>query len=98
MRRSIRCPSNSNWPGPTCRSSTPTGQLTLNLRQRGLFPSTHENIRIIDLRTRGATAHPVGGSIGSFALMYLDFEHRGISRITSGGQTLPLPALPDRTP
>jgi hypothetical protein len=64
-----------------------TGQLTLNLRQRGLFPSSHENIRIINLRTRTLTAHPVGGSIGSFALLFLDFEHQGISRLTSSGQS-----------
>ena len=64
-----------------------TGQLTLNLAQRGIFPSSHENIRIINLSTRALTAHPVGGNIGSFALMYLDFEHQGTSRLTSGGQT-----------
>ena len=73
--------------GDDLRQLNTTGQLSLNLRQRGLFPSSHENIRIINLRTRTLTAHPVGGSIGSFALMYLDFQHQGISRLTSGGQT-----------
>ncbi len=63
------------------------GQITINLRERGVFPSSHENIRISDLRTVALTAHPVGGSIGSHALVFLDFEHQGISRITSGGQT-----------
>ena len=64
-----------------------SGQLILNLRKRGLFPSSHENIRIVDLRTQTLTAHPVGGPIGSFALLFLDFEHLGLSRLASGGQT-----------
>ncbi|HEY5915455.1 MAG TPA: LamG-like jellyroll fold domain-containing protein [Verrucomicrobiae bacterium] len=64
-----------------------SGRLTLNLRDRGIFPSSHENIRLINLRTRALTAHPVDGSIGSFALLYLDFEHLGTSRVTAGGQT-----------
>lgn len=63
------------------------GQLLLNLRQRGIFPSSHENIRIIDLRARALAAHPVGGAIGSFALLFLDFEHLGTSRLDFGGQT-----------
>jgi hypothetical protein len=63
------------------------GQLTVNLRQRGLFPSSHENIRIVDWRTHALTAHPVNGTVGSFALLFLDYEHRGISRLTSSGQT-----------
>ena len=33
------------------------------------------------------SARPVGGPIGSLALVRVNFEHMGISRLTSGGRT-----------
>ncbi|MBX3732221.1 MAG: hypothetical protein KF791_06460 [Verrucomicrobiae bacterium] len=63
------------------------GSVVINLRRRGLFPSSHENIRIADLRTEAISARAVGGTIGTFALLFLDLEHRGVSHLTTGGQT-----------
>lgn len=64
-----------------------TGRLLINLKDRGLLGATRENVRIADLRTRSLSAHPVGGSIGTHALLNVNFEHLGTSRLTSGGKT-----------
>lgn len=61
-------------------------QLTINLAGRGLFPSTHEDIRIVNLRVTGVRAHPVGGPLGNDAVLFLDFNHLGESRISRNGQ------------
>jgi hypothetical protein len=39
------------------------------------------------LRTRNLAVHLDGGSAGAHALLFVDFEHLGISRLTAGGQT-----------
>lgn len=62
------------------------GQFTINLQKRGLFPSFHEDIRIVNLRVVSVSAQPVGGPIGQDAVLFLDFNHLGISRLARGGQ------------
>jgi hypothetical protein len=63
------------------------GRLVLDLKELGLIDAGDENVRIADLRTRTLAAHPVGGPIGSLAQVRVNFEHRGISRLTAGGRT-----------
>lgn len=62
------------------------GRLVLNLKELGLINAGDENVRLADLRTRTLRVHPVG-PIGSLALARVNFEHRGVSRLTSGGRT-----------
>src|SRR6185436_18761076 len=62
------------------------GRLVLNFKKLGLIDTGDENVRIADLRTRILAAHPVG-PIGSLAQVRVNFEHLGISRLTSGGRT-----------
>jgi hypothetical protein len=62
------------------------GRLVLNLKDLGLINSGDENVRIADLRTRTLAAHPTG-PVGSLALLRVNYEHRGESRLTSGGRT-----------
>jgi hypothetical protein len=61
------------------------GRLVLNLRNLGLLDDGDENIRIADLRTTTLAATPTG-PIGSLALVRVNFEHLGLSRLTSGGR------------
>jgi hypothetical protein len=63
------------------------GRLVLNLKDLGLINPGDENVRIADLRTRILAAHATNGPIGSLALVRVNFEHRGVSRLTSGGRT-----------
>jgi hypothetical protein len=62
------------------------GRLMLNLKDLGLINPGDENVRIADLRTRTLAAHPTG-PVGSLALLRVNYEHRGESRLTSGGRT-----------
>lgn len=68
------------------RQLNDTGRLVLNLKELGLINSGDENVRIADLRTRTLATHPTG-PIGSLALVRVNFEHLGLSRLTSGGRT-----------
>src|SRR6185503_17428047 len=63
------------------------GRLVINLRDKGFFIPGRENIRIAELRTSMMTVHPAGGQVGGFALCFVDFQHQGISRLTSRGQS-----------
>ena len=65
-----------------------TNQLVINLNQRipRVFPSTREDVRIVNLRVTGIRVHPVGGPIGQDAALFLDFNHLGESRLTRNGQ------------
>ena len=63
------------------------GRLVLNLKQLGLIDRGDENVRLADLRTRILAARPVNGPVGSLALVRVNFEHLGVSRLTSGGRT-----------
>jgi predicted nuclease with TOPRIM domain len=62
------------------------GRLVLGLKNLGLIDGGDENVRLADLRTRTLTARPVG-PVGSLALVRVNFEHLGVSRLTSGGRT-----------
>lgn len=63
------------------------GFVLLNLKELGLINAGDENVRLADLRTRVLAARP-DGPIGSLALMRLNYEHQGDSRLTTGGRTL----------
>ena len=63
------------------------GWLILDLKALGMINPGDENVRLADLRTRILAAHAVGGPIGSLALVRVNFEHRGVSRLTSAGRT-----------
>ena len=63
------------------------GRLLLNLKDIGLINAGDENVRLADLRTRTLTTRPVGGTPGSLALVRVNFEHAGVSRLTSSGRT-----------
>jgi hypothetical protein len=65
-----------------------SNQLVINLNQRipRVFPSTREDVRIVNLRVTGIRAHPVGGPIGQDAALFVDFNHLGESRVTRNGQ------------
>ncbi len=62
------------------------GQVTIDLKKHALFPSFHEDIRIVNLRVTGIATHSVGGSIGQDAVLFLDLNHLGESRLARGGQ------------
>src|SRR5256885_12914478 len=62
------------------------GRLVLNFKEIGLIDPGDENVRIADLRTRALTPTPTG-PIGSLASVRVNFEHLGVSRLTSGGRT-----------
>lgn len=61
------------------------GQVVLNLKELGLINVGDENVRLADLRTRTLSARPTG-PLGSLALVRVNFEHLGVSRLTSGGR------------
>lgn len=61
-------------------------EVTIDLAQHHLFPSFHEDIRIVNLRVTGTAVHPVGGSLGENATLFLDINHLGESRLTRGGK------------
>jgi hypothetical protein len=61
-------------------------EVTIDLKQHALFPSFHEDIRIVNLRVTRATVHPVGGPIGQDAVLFIDFNHLGESRLGRAGQ------------
>ena len=46
-----------------------------------------KHFRQMASRPLGTAACKDVGGIGSFALMFLDYQHLGISRLNSGGQT-----------
>ena len=69
------------------RQLNETGRITVNLRELGLIDAGDDDVRIADLRTVVLNGHPVGGPIGSLALLRVNFEHQGISRLTSGGRS-----------
>jgi hypothetical protein len=65
-----------------------TNQLVINFAQRlpRVFPNTREDLRIVNLRVAAIRAHPVGGALGEDALLFLDFNHLGESRVSRNGQ------------
>ena len=62
------------------------GRVLLSLKDLGLIDGGDDNVRLADLRTRTLTAHPTG-PVGSLALVRVNFEHSGVSRLTSAGRT-----------
>ncbi len=62
------------------------GQVTIDLKKHALFPSFHEDIRIVNLRVTGIATHAVGGSVGQDAVLFIDLNHLGESRLARGGQ------------
>jgi len=62
------------------------GRVVLSLKELGLIDAGDDNVRLADLRTRTLRAHPVG-PVGSLALVRVNFQHAGVSRLTSAGRT-----------
>lgn len=63
-----------------------TGRVVVNLSRMGLLTLTKENIRIADWRTKSMTVQAVGGPLGRSAVVGINYEHSGISRLTSAGR------------
>ncbi|MDX9973011.1 MAG: IPT/TIG domain-containing protein [FCB group bacterium] len=65
------------------------GFVYVNLKEKGLFGSTEENLRLVSIEVdgQGLEARPSDGAgYGSTALLRLRFEHTGDSRIESKGR------------
>lgn len=62
------------------------GWLVLNIKELGLINPGDENVRLADLRTRTLAVTPTG-PVGSLALVRVNYQHLGISRLTTGGRT-----------
>jgi hypothetical protein len=62
------------------------GSVVVNLAQHGLLTLTRENIRIADWRTTRMGVQPVGGALGQSALVGVNYEHSGVSHLTSAGR------------
>ncbi|MBK7999450.1 MAG: hypothetical protein IPK15_12250 [Verrucomicrobia bacterium] len=69
------------------RELNETGRVSVNLRKLGLIDLGDDDVRLADLRTVVMTGHPVGSPIGSLALLRVNYEHQGISRLISGGRS-----------
>ncbi|MEN6309129.1 MAG: hypothetical protein ABFD91_15390, partial [Anaerohalosphaeraceae bacterium] len=54
--------------------------LTINFFARGLFPSSRENIRIVNMRVSDIDVS-VSGDCGSFAQLIMSMQHPSVSRI-----------------
>jgi uncharacterized protein YdcH (DUF465 family) len=65
-----------------------TNHIVINFAQRlpRVFPNTREDLRIVNLRVGAIRARPVGGPVGQDALLFLDFNHLGESRLSRNGQ------------
>lgn len=63
------------------------GRVVVNLSRLGLLTLTKENIRIADWRTKSMSVQPVGGVLGRSAVVGVNYEHSGVSRLTSAGRT-----------
>jgi hypothetical protein len=58
----------------------------LNLVERGRIVKAAENLRIVDLKIKNITAHPVGGTISQWAEFDIVMEHSGRSKLSSNGK------------
>lgn len=63
------------------------GRVVVNLSRLGLLTLTKENIRIADWRTKSMSVQPVGGPLGRSAVVGVNYEHSGVSRLTSAGRS-----------
>ncbi|UCG47655.1 MAG: hypothetical protein JSU94_19495 [Phycisphaerales bacterium] len=59
----------------------------LNLMDLGVFPSSDENVRIVDFKVYQIATQAVGGSYEQNAYVDLRIEHSGLSKLMSAGQT-----------
>ncbi|MBL9168622.1 MAG: hypothetical protein JNN07_12835 [Verrucomicrobiales bacterium] len=62
------------------------GRVVVNLSRLGLLTLTKENIRIADWQTKSMSVQPVGGELGRSAVVGINYEHSGVSRLTSAGR------------
>lgn len=68
------------------RALNESGQVRINLVERGLFGDFQENLRIVNLRTKQIAVQPVGGDYGDHAILRLRIEHSGDSRLCARGK------------
>ena len=59
--------------------------INLNIFERGMIPSNHENVRIVSFKVVDIDVQLDGG-IGSYAYFDLVLEHSGISRLINNGE------------
>ena len=62
--------------------------LSLNLMDIGLFPTSEENVRIVDFEIASIEAHLEGGNFSRWANLNLYIEHSGISNLMQKGKLL----------
>jgi parallel beta-helix repeat protein len=60
--------------------------VTVNLIERGMFPLSDENVRIVKLKVNAMDAHPEGGDLGEWAHMDIHMEHSGLSKLVRDGE------------
>ncbi|MBT4500362.1 MAG: T9SS type A sorting domain-containing protein, partial [Gemmatimonadetes bacterium] len=60
--------------------------LTINMMDRGLFPSSEENVRIRKLAIKKAAPNTAGGAVGSYGFFTIYMEHSGSSMLRKGAK------------
>ena len=63
-----------------------TNQVTVNFVEKGLIPSSRENVRIVNLTVSKLDARIVGPSPVSFGQLIVKTQHSGLSRIQDANQ------------
>ena len=59
----------------------------LNLMDLGIFPSSDENVRIVDFKVYQIATEAVGGPYEQNAYVDLQIEHSGLSKLMAAGQS-----------
>jgi hypothetical protein len=60
--------------------------VTINLVERGLFPLSEENIRILKLKVKTLDVHMEGGDPGDWAYLDIYMDHAGLSKLVRDGE------------
>jgi len=61
------------------------GRIAINMAAKGIFGSTEESLRIIDLRTSALSVSPRGGAYRDTALLRISLAHSGVSTLRARG-------------
>jgi len=60
--------------------------VTVNLIERGMFPLSDENVRIVKLKVNAMDAHPEDENLGEWAYLNIHMEHSGLSKLVRDGE------------
>jgi hypothetical protein len=63
-----------------------TGEVTINLVEKGIFPESEENIRIVSFSIYDLDMHFENGEPGDFAYFDLYLKHSGLSKLKKDGE------------